>query len=256
MTEHVRIDRADRILTIRFSRPDKKNALTQAMYAAAADALAAAEGDEEIRVILLAGTDDCFTAGNDLADFLNGPSSGDDSPVGRFLRAISSARKPLVAAVEGVAVGVGTTMLLHCDLVYAGESARLQLPFVNLALVPEAGSSWLLPMMLGHQRAAELLLLGEMFGARRAAELGIVTGVCADGEAFSQARERAQTLAAKPPEAVRLTKELMKQGSRDAVGKQMQTEMTVFGQRLSSPEAREAMQAFMERRAPDFSRFR
>lgn len=255
MTEHILVDKAQGIISIRFSRPEKKNALSQAMYAAIADAFAQAESDDAVRVILLAGTDDCFTSGNDLLDFLNNPPSGEDSPVARFLNAISQARKPVVAAVEGVAVGVGTTMLLHCDLVYAGESARLQLPFVNLALVPEAGSSRLLPDMLGHRRAAELLMLGEMFDARRAIELGIVNAVCPDTTSYDYARERALALAAKPPEAVRLTKELMKQGSQEAVREQMRAEMSIFRARLSSPEAQEAMQAFMERRAPDFTKF-
>jgi enoyl-CoA hydratase/carnithine racemase len=255
MTEHVFVDTAQGIMSIRFNRPEKKNALSQAMYAAIADAFAQAESDDAVRVILLAGTDDCFTAGNDLLDFLNNPPSGEDSPVARFLSAISQARKPVVAAVEGVAVGVGTTMLLHCDLVYAGENAKLQLPFVNLALVPEAGSSRLLPDILGHRRAAELLMLGEMFDARRAIELGIVNAVCPDSTSYSYARERALALAAKPPEAVRLTKELMKRGSQEAVREQMQAEMTVFRARLGSPEAQEAMLAFMERRVPDFSKF-
>ncbi|HEX5515662.1 MAG TPA: enoyl-CoA hydratase [Gammaproteobacteria bacterium] len=255
MTEHVFVDTTQGVMSIRLNRPEKKNALSQAMYAAIADAFAQAETDDTVRVILLAGTDDCFTAGNDLLDFLNNPPSGEDSPVARFLNAISQAHKPVVAAVEGVAVGVGTTMLLHCDLVYAGESAKLQLPFVNLALVPEAGSSRLLPDMLGHRRAAELLMLGEMFDARRAIELGIVNAVCPDSTSYSYARERALALAAKPPEAVRLTKELMKRGSQEAVREQMQAEMTVFRARLGSPEAQEAMLAFMERRVPDFSKF-
>lgn len=255
MTEHLRVDTAERIMSIRFNRPDKKNALTQAMYAAAADALASADQDDAVRVVLITGTDNCFTSGNDLSDFLNSPPGGDNSPVGRFLKAISTARKPLVAAVEGIAVGIGTTMLLHCDLVYAGQGARLQLPFVNLALVPEAGSSYLLPKLMGHQRAAELLMLGEMFGAQKAADYGIVNGVCADGQAYELAHAQARSLAAKPPAALRLTKALMKGKHRQAVAEQMQTEMQQFGQRLVSPEAREAMQAFMERRAPDFSKF-
>ena len=255
MTDHVRIETAQGIMSIRFNRPEKKNALTQAMYAAAADAMMAAAEDNAVRALLIAGTDDCFTAGNDLQDFLNNPPQGESSPVTRFLNALVRTQKPLVAAVEGVAVGIGTTMLLHCDLVYAGESARLQLPFVNLALVPEAGSSRLLPEMLGHRRAAELLMLGDMFDARRAVELGIVNATCPDGNAYAHAYERAQALAAKPPEALRLTKELMKRGQREMVRDQMQVESALFAERLASPEAREAMLAFMERRKPDFSRF-
>ncbi len=255
MTDHVRIETAQGIMSIRFNRPEKKNALTQAMYAAAADAMMAAAEDNAVRALLIAGTDDCFTAGNDLQDFLNNPPQGESSPVTRFLNALVRTQKPLVAAVEGVAVGIGTTMLLHCDLVYAGENARLQLPFVNLALVPEAGSSRLLPEMLGHRRAAELLMLGDMFDARRAVELGIVNATCPDGNAYAHAYERAQALAAKPPEALRLTKELMKRGQREMVRDQMQVESALFAERLASPEAREAMLAFMERRKPDFSRF-
>lgn len=255
MTKHVLVDTTQGIMSVRFNRPEKKNALSQAMYAATADAFAQAESDPAVRVILLAGTDDCFTAGNDLMDFLNNPPSSEDSPVARFLNAMSQARKPIVAAVEGVAIGVGTTMLLHCDLVYAGEGARLQLPFVNLALVPEAGSSRLLPDMLGHQRAAELLMLGEIFDARRGIELGFVNAVCPDTTGYDYARQRALALAAKPPEALRLTKELMKRGHQEAVREQMQAEMLAFRARLGSPEAQEAMQAFMERRAPDFSKF-
>lgn len=255
MTDHVRIETAQGIMSIRFNRPEKKNALSQAMYAAAADAMMAAVEDNTVRALLIAGTDDCFTAGNDLQDFLNNPPQGESSPVARFLNALVRTQKPLVAAVEGVAVGIGTTMLLHCDLVYAGENARLQLPFVNLALVPEAGSSRLLPEMLGHRRAAELLMLGDMFDARRAVELGIVNATCPDGNAYAHAYERAQALAAKPPEALRLTKELMKRGQREMVRDQMQVESALFAERLASPEAREAMLAFMERRKPDFSRF-
>lgn len=255
MTEFVQTQIRQGIMSIRFNRPEKKNAISQAMYAAAADALVQAESDDSVRVVLIAGTDDCFTAGNDLQDFLNNPPASDESPVSRFLAAISSAGKPLLAAVEGVAVGIGTTLLLHCDLVYAGESARLQLPFVNLALVPEAGSSRILPEMLGHQRAAELLLFGDMFSASRAVELGIVNAACPDGKAYDHAYERALVLAAKPPKALRLTKELMKRGRQQPIEEQMKAEGVHFSSQLSSPEAREAMQAFMERRPADFSKF-
>lgn len=254
-TPHILEERGNGVLTLRIQRPDKKNALTVAMYDRLREAVAAADADPDVRAILITGTADCFTAGNDLQDFLNNPPQGESSPVTRFLNALVRTQKPLVAAVEGVAVGIGTTMLLHCDLVYAGENARLQLPFVNLALVPEAGSSRLLPEMLGHRRAAELLMLGDMFDARRAVELGIVNATCPDGNAYAHAYERAQALAAKPPEALRLTKELMKRGQREMVRDQMQVESALFAERLASPEAREAMLAFMERRKPDFSRF-
>lgn len=251
----IRIEKAGGVVSLAFDRPERRNAITAAMYAQLAEGLAQAGADRSVRVVVLHGDENVFTAGNDLGDFRDNPPQGTDTPVQRFLQGLLQFDKPLVAAVCGHAVGVGTTMLLHCDLVYAGENARLQLPFVNLALVPEAGSSRLLPEMLGHRRAAELLMLGDMFDARRAVELGIVNATCPDGNAYAHAYERAQALAAKPPEALRLTKELMKRGQREMVRDQMQVESALFAERLASPEAREAMLAFMERRKPDFSRF-
>lgn len=244
--------KADGILTITINRPDKKNALTSAMYAAMADALEAAEADAAVRVIVFAGNGGAFTAGNDLQDFLNNPPQGDESPVFRFLRAISTASKPLVAAVIGVAVGVGTTMLLHCDLVYVGAGARLSLPFVNLALVPEAASSLLLPAMIGYHRAAELLLLGEPFDAATAKEYGIANAVHADDQVLAEAMKVAAKLAAKPPTAMRLTKQLLRQTRGDVAG-QMAAEGVHFRSQLKSAEAREAMNAFFEKRPPKFS---
>ena len=247
---------ADGILRVQINRPDKKNALTVAMYAELAAALDRAASEPAVRVVLIHGHPQVFTSGNDLADFMNpAPAAGDDRPVLRFLRAISSAAKPIVAAVNGPAVGVGTTMLLHCDLVYAGEAASFQLPFVNLGLVPEAGSSLLLPTTLGYQRAAELLLLGEPFSAIKAHQFGIVTDVVADSETVDAANQAAKKLAAKPPAAVRLTKMLMKKPTADAVAKQMLEEIEHFDRQLRSPEAAEAFKAFSEKRAPDYSRF-
>jgi len=243
---------ADGILTIGFNRPDKKNALTSAMYAALADALEAAESDEAVRVIFFTGSGGAFTAGNDLQDFLNNPPQGDDTPVFRFLRAISTASKPLIAAVSGVAVGVGTTMLLHCDLVYAADDAKLSLPFVNLALVPEAASSLLLPAMVGYHRAAELLLLGEPFTAATAKEYGIVNAVVSGEQLLETAMAAARKIAAKPPTAVRLTKQLLRQSRGDIAG-QMAAEGAHFRGQLKSAEAREAMTAFFEKRPPKFS---
>jgi enoyl-CoA hydratase/carnithine racemase len=243
--------KADGILTITINRPDKKNALTSAMYAAMADALEAAETDDAVRVIVFAGNGGAFTAGNDLQDFLNNPPQGDGSPVFRFLRAISSASKPLVAAVTGVAVGVGTTMLLHCDLVYVGTDARLSLPFVNLALVPEAASSLLLPAMVGYHRSAELLLLGEPFNAETAKEYGIANAIFPDARVLPEAMQVAAKLAAKPPTAVRLTKQLLRQTRGDVAG-QMAAEGVHFRSQLKSAEAREAMTAFFEKRPPKF----
>lgn len=243
---------ADGILTITFNRPDKKNALTSAMYAVLADALEDAENDPAIRVILFTGNGGAFTAGNDLQDFLNNPPQGDGSPVFRFLRAISTASKPLVAAVSGVAVGVGSTMLLHCDLVYAGESAKFSFPFVNLALVPEAASSLLLPRLVGHQRAAELILLGEPFTPATAKDHGIVNAVFADDRLLDEATAVAKKLAAKPPTAMKLTKQLLR-GTKGDVAGQMAAEGEHFRAQLKSAEAREAMTAFFEKRPPKFS---
>jgi enoyl-CoA hydratase/carnithine racemase len=242
---------ADGILTITLNRPDKKNALTSAMYATLADALEAADADPAVRVILFAGNGGAFTAGNDLQDFLNNPPQGDNTPVFRFLRAISTASKPLVAAVSGVAVGVGTTMLLHCDLVYAGESAKLSLPFVNLALVPEAASSLLLPAMIGHHRAAELFMLGEAFTPATAKDYGIVNAIYPDDRLLAEATAVAKKLAAKPPTAMRLTKQLLKRTKGDVAG-QMAAEGEHFRSQLKSAEAREAMTAFFEKRPPKF----
>ena len=242
---------ADGILTITFNRPEKKNALTSAMYATLADALEAAESDAAVRVILFAGNGGAFTAGNDLQDFLNNPPQGDNTPVFRFLRAISTASKPLVAAVTGAAVGVGTTMLLHCDLVYVGAGAKLSLPFVNLALVPEAASSLLLPAMIGHHRAAELLLLGEPFDADTAKAYGIANAIFPDARVVPEAMLIAQKLAAKPPTAMKLTKQLLKHTKGDVAG-QMALEGEHFRSQLKSAEAREAMTAFFEKRPPKF----
>ncbi len=259
-TPHIQLERDGRVQLIRIHRPEKRNALTQPMYRAMAQALAEAAQDDAVRVVLLTGTSEAFTAGNDLGDFLAHPpdpqlSDPEESPVVRFLHALVHFPKPLVAAVNGVAVGIGTTMLLHCDLVYAGEDARFHLPFVDLGLVPEAGSSYLLPTTLGQRRAAELLLLAEPFGPAQAQELGIVNQVLPPGEVEPVARERAQTLARKAPMALRLTKQLMRRAVLDALEEAMAVEMYHFAAQLQGPEAAEALQAFFERRRPDFSRF-
>ncbi len=243
------------VLHVVINRPEKRNALSPAMYDALAGALAHADAEPGIRVTLLQGAGGCFTSGNDLHDFVHAPPAGEESPVFRFLNAISTAQKPVVAAVLGPAVGVGTTMLLHCDLVYAGEGARFELPFVNLGLCPEAAASLLLPQLVGHQRASELLLLGEPFGAERAREIGLVNAVFSDGEVLQQAGAAARRLAQQPPASVRLTKALLKRGGRRAVAEIIAEEGRHFLQRLSSPEAQEAFAAFFERRRPDFNRF-
>ena len=251
----IQCDLRDGIYTIRFNRPEKKNALSLDMYRALVKGLQTADEDDAVRVVLLTGVDGCFTSGNDLADFMASPPTGTDSPVMQFLSAISRFRKPIVAVVTGAAVGVGVTMLLHCDLVYAGNSAVFQMPFVNLGLVPEAGSTLLLPRIMGHQRAAELLLLGEPFSADKACAVGIVTAVVPDHELLATAREKALQLGAQPAAAVRLAKALLKREYAAPLQATIVEEGKAFMARLKSPEAGEALQAFMERRKPDFSRF-
>ena len=249
-------DITDHVLRIEIDRPDKKNALTVDMYAEMAAALRQAASDTAVRVVLLHGQPQIFTSGNDIADFMDASTGlGEDRPVFDFLRAISTSSKPIVAAVNGSAIGIGTTLLLHCDFVYAGESARFQLPFVNLALVPEAASTLLLPAIIGYRRAAELLLFGDAFSAAKAREYGLVTDVVADGDVLNVAHAAARKLAAKPPAALRLTKMLLKQATADAVAKQMSEELRHFANQRGSPEAAEAFRAFFEKRAPDFSKF-
>ncbi len=243
------------VLRIGIHRPEKKNALSLAMYQAMADALIQADGDPAVRVILLHGSADCFTSGNDLQDFLANPPSGTESPVFRFLTAISQAKKPIVAAVNGPAIGIGTTMLLHCDLIYAGDQARFQLPFVNLGLCPEAASSILLPRLIGHPRAVELLMLGETFDASRALELGLINAILPGAKLFRHAIAQAQKLAEKPPASVRLTKQLLKAAPATSTEQALLTEAGHFQRMLGQPEAREALTAFFERRAPNFSQF-
>jgi enoyl-CoA hydratase/carnithine racemase len=255
MSQHVIVETKDRVTRIELNRPEKKNALSLEMYAAMARALAEADADAQVRAVLINGQPGCFCSGNDVKDFLELERAPGASPAAGFLRAISTAAKPLVAAVGGPAVGVGTTMLLHCDLVYAAPSARLQLPFVPLGLLPEAGSSLLLPAMAGYRRAAEMLLLGEPFGAEKALAAGIVTEIVPEGDLLEHARQVAAALAALPPASVRMTKELMKRASAQAVQARITEELGLFGERLQSPEAKEALRAFLEKRKPDFSRF-
>lgn len=253
--DNVLVTRDGAIQRITINRPDKKNALTADMYAAIAEALRGADADTRVRAVLIHGAGDAFTAGNDLQDFLANAPRYADAPVFRFLNAVSHAEKPLVAAVGGVAVGVGTTMLLHCDLVYAEEGAKLALPFVNLGLCPEAASSFLLPAIVGYQRAAELLLLGEPFDARKAWELGLVTEVVPAGQALARAETAARKLAEKPAASVRITKQLMKRTLMPMIEATLAEEIRRFGERLGSPEAKEAFAAFLEKRKPDFAKF-
>ncbi len=250
----VQIDKRDGVLSITLARPAKKNALTGAMYQAMADALAAAREDKEVRVIVLRGSGGSFSAGNDLEDFLKTPPAGDAPPVIQFLNQISTAAKPVVAAVSGVAVGIGTTMLLHCDLVYADETARFSLPFATLGLCPEAASSLLLPRLAGHQVAAEKLLLGEAFDAQEAFRIGLVNRVLPAAELDEYVAKQVAKLVALPSASLRLTKALLKQGGDD-VAARMNQEFKQFGAMLRAPEAREAMTAFFEKRKPDFRQF-
>ena len=242
------------VLTLTFNRVERKNSINVAMYDALATALEKAADDAATRVVVIQGLETVFSAGNDIEDFLKNKPAGMDSPVFRFLRGIASFPKPIVAAVCGPAVGVGTTLLFHCDLVYAGDNAAFSMPFVNLGLCPEAASSLLVPQMFGYHRAAEALLLGEPFFAEAALEVGLVNRVVAPSEANALAQAQARKLAAKPLSSLIATKQLMKGGQQKAVLERMGEEGAQFGRMLGEPAAREAMTAFMEKRKPDFSK--
>jgi enoyl-CoA hydratase/carnithine racemase len=254
MTEELIVTRAGAIMEIRFNRPEKKNALTRAMYAGVVDAFASAEANPTIRVMLLTGTGDTFTSGNDIKDFQQRAAGANTSAASPFLTALSTLTKPLVAAVNGAAVGVGTTMLAHCDLIVAARSARFVMPFTRLGLVPEAGSSLLFQQMLGHQRASAMLLLGDPLDAETAHAAGFVYQVVDDADLMTAARAVAERLAALPPQAIRQTKHLMRRGKPDLTGR-IGEELELFRARVASPEAAEAFAAFMEKRPADFSRF-
>jgi enoyl-CoA hydratase/carnithine racemase len=246
-------EREGPVLRIQINRPEKKNALTAAMYEAMASGLRDADAERGVRAVLIHGAGDVFTAGNDLRDFLDRPPQSADSPVVRFMGALAGAAKPVVAAVHGSAVGIGTTLLLHCDLVYATEATRFHMPFVDLGLVPEFGSSVLWPALAGHRRAAEYLLLGKPFDGRTAAAVGLVTATVPADRLLAEAVSAARALAEKPPAAVRLTKMLMKRGVGPALEAAIREESHLFAERLVSAEAKEAFAAFLEKRRPDFS---
>ncbi len=247
------------VATIEIARPEKKNALTQVMYSAMADALAAANTDTAVRAVLITGQPGCFTSGNDIEDFMQRPpgagSDGTTSPVARFMQALLDCEKPVVAAVTGAAVGIGSTLLLHCDLVYVSDEARLAMPFVSLGLVPEYASSLVVPLLMGHAKAAEKLLLGEPFSGSDAVDCGIANAVLPAGEVVNHARRMAERFNHLPPSAVRETKRLMRAPRREQVQQVMTAEGALFAQRLRSPEAAEAFQAFFQKRRPDFSKF-
>src|SRR5215470_6008007 len=250
----INTERSGSILQVELNRPAKKNALTAAMYTRLADIFNEAAKEEETRVVLWHGAGDAFSAGNDVGDFLKNPPGPGDSPQARLMDEFIRFEKPIVVAVQGAAIGGGTTMLTHCDVVYAGESAKFQLPFINLALVPEFGSSYSLPSRIGYLRAAELYLLGEPFGAARAAELGLVTRVVPDQNLFATAMQTAQKLAAKPSGALRASKRLLKQGFIEEVKAAIKREMHEFSGRVRSAEAKEALSAFLEKRRPNFAK--
>ncbi len=254
MADEVLVHADAGVMTITLNRLERKNSITAAMYATLADALASAQDDAAVRVVVIQGHETVFSAGNDIGDFLNQPPAGAESPVFRFLRGIAAFPKPLIAAVCGPAVGIGTTLLFHCDLVYAGDNAAFSMPFVNLGLCPEAASSLLVPQMLGYHRAAEALLLGEPFMAEAALEVGLANRVLPPTEANAYAQQQARKLAAKPLTSLVETKRLMKKGQTQAVLQQMQDEGASFGRMLREPAAREAFTAFMEKRKPDFSK--
>jgi enoyl-CoA hydratase/carnithine racemase len=257
LSNHILTEKHDQTLVIRINRPSHRNALTHAMYDALADALAAAENDHDIRCTLFTASEECFTAGNDLTDFSAGlPGDFRSTPVGRFLLGLAHATKPVVAAVNGAAVGIGTTMLLHCDLVLAGKNARFQMPFANLGLCPEGGSSLLLPNWIGRVRAAELLMLGGKFDADDAYRLGLINRVCEPASTETAALETCKQLATQPPAAMRATKHLLNRSALGALETTMLEEGQIFMERLKSPEAAEAFKAFAEKRKPDFSTFR
>ncbi len=247
------------VANIEIARPEKKNALTVAMYQAMTDALKAAKDDGAVRAVLFTGQPGIFTSGNDIEDFMQrAPGQGSDamdSPVFQFMRALIECDKPVVAAVTGAAIGIGTTMLLHCDFVYVSDEARLAMPFVGLGLVPEFASSLVVPQLMGHRRAAEKLLLGDPFTPEQAVECGIASAVLPAGEVINHARRIAERFNALPPGAVRESKQLMRGPQHAELLKTIRTEGEIFARRLRSPEAMEAFQAFFQKRKPDFSKF-
>lgn len=252
---HILVDQDGQVRRIRISRPDRRNALTISMYSALVAAIREADSDPSVRAILLTGTQDSFTAGNDIGDFMQSPPTGHDSPVFQFLLTLIDARTPLVAAIRGPAIGIGTTMLLHFDLVYCDETALFEMPFTRLALCPEGGSSLLLPQLCGLRQASELLLLSERFGAEDARRLGLVNRVFAVKDFDTEVARQLKRLTSMPPESIRLARRLMREPIREAVRAAMEREGEHFITRLRSDEAREAFTAFMEKRAPDFSKF-
>ena len=253
----IEISRREGVQTIRIQRPEKKNALLPAMYAAMHAALVEGDANDDVRAHIITGSGGVFTAGNDIKDFMSRASNGSavsvgESPVHKFIGYLPRVEKPLIAAVDGLAVGVGVTMLFHCDLVYATPTARFLTPFLDLGLLPEAGSSLLIPRRMGHARAFEMLALGEPFAADRAREAGLVNAIVASEELDATARAAAVRLAAKPPAALKIARDLMRGASVEEIVERLEVESRLFGERMTSPEAREAFQAFVDKRPPDF----
>jgi enoyl-CoA hydratase/carnithine racemase len=244
---------SDAVLRVEFNRPSRKNAMTAAMYTRFAEILAEADANEAVRVVLWHAAGDTFSAGNDVEDFLKNPPPPQNSPQAQLMAAFVAFSKPIVAAVQGAAIGGGTTMLTHCDVVYAGEGAKFQTPFVDLALVPEFGSSFSLPARIGHLRAAELILLGDRISAQRAAELGLVTRVVADADLLAIAAATAHRLSLKAPGALAASKRLLKQQTLASLQAAIAAEMAEFTSRVTSADAKEALSAFMEKRPPTFA---
>jgi enoyl-CoA hydratase/carnithine racemase len=249
----IHINTLNGVTTLEIARPEKKNALTLQMYEIMAEALRAAGVDTSVRAVLIIGQPGAFTAGNDLHDFMQQPPSGEDSPVLRFMHALRQCDKPVVAAVTGLTVGIGVTLLLHCDLVYIADDARLSMPFVSLGLVPEFGSSLVLPRLMGHTRAAAKLMLGESFTGAEAVELGIANAALPAAEVTAHARRVAERFNELPAGAVRDTKRLLRAGTNDEVERAMRAEAALFVERLQGPEAKEALAAFAQKRKPNFS---
>jgi enoyl-CoA hydratase/carnithine racemase len=255
----IQTSKSNGILTVAFNRPERKNAITSAMYTAMADAINGGEADSEVRAILITGTPDIFTAGNDLEDFMKSVAIDDgiafmERPVIKFMVALRDTTKPVVAAVNGAAIGIGTTLLMHCDLVYCADNAKFSVPFSQLGLCPEYCSSMLLPANAGFARAAEKLMLGEPFGAQEAYDMGLISKVLPAADVLAHAQAQAAKLVALPASSIRQTKRLMKAG-RDALKAHMDVESRQFGEMLTSPEAKEAFTAFFEKRKPDFTKF-
>lgn len=256
MSDHINIETTDSVLTIGINRPEKKNALNGAMYFAVRDALVAGHDDQNVRAVIIYGLGGDFTAGNDLKEFLEFASTDQETfPAKEFLDVLIPYSKPVIAAVDGLAVGIGATMTIHCDLVYASEGARFQMPFVNLGLNPEAGSSYALPQLIGYHNAAEVILLGGMVTAKRAYDMGFVNAVVKQSELMDTAMTAAQRITELPPGPIRLAKSMMKKHFNDKIMETNEHEFNSFLDGLSSPEAGEAVRAFMEKRKPDFSRF-